>query len=283
VSPKGGRVATPKAPRIETRCARKPGLDTRTLRARYSTTFGAVLLLTGCTMYGEPAPPEPQGTLVVFAAASLAETFDQLEIQFERLHPRLDVVMNYGGSAALATQIVEGAPADFFVSASEEAMEPIIDAGLTAHPVDLATNSLMIAVPPGNPGDVDGLRDLSRPELAIALCAVEVPCGALAARVLDAAGVVPSVDSYEQDALAVLTKVELDEVDAALVYRTDVLAAGDRVEGIEFPGAEDATTLYQYAAPTSGANSTASSAMSMYLQGEWVRQLLEEAGFGAPE
>ena len=77
---------------------------------------------------------------------------------------------------------------------------------------------------------------------------------------LDTAGVVPSVDSYEQDVKAALTKVELDEVDAALVYRTDVLAAGDRVEGIEFPGAEDATTLYQYAGPTTAVNSTAAAA-----------------------
>ena len=245
--------------------------------------IATVLLLAGCVSGSESPPPEPQGTLVVFAAASLAGTFDQVETKVERLYPSLDVVMNYGGSAALATQIVEGAPADVFVSASAEAMEPIVEAGLTAHPVDLATNSLMIAVPPGNPGDVDGLRDLSRPELAIALCAVEVPCGALAARVLDNAGVVPSVDSYEQDVKAALTKVELDEVDAALVYRTDVLAAGDRVEGIEFPGAEDATTLYQYAAPTSGANHTAAAAFSMYLRGEWMRDLLTKAGFGAPE
>jgi molybdate transport system substrate-binding protein len=201
----------------------------------------------------------------------------------ERLYPKLDVVMNYGGSAALATQIVEGAPADVFVSASAEAMEPIVEAGLTAHPVDLATNSLMIVVPPGNPGEVDGLRDLARPELTIALCAVEVPCGALAAHVLETAGVVPSVDSYEQDVKAALTKVELDEVDAALVYRTDVLAAGDRVEGIEFPGAEDATTLYQYATPTSGVNPAAASAFTRYLHSEWMRDLLREAGFGAPE
>jgi molybdate transport system substrate-binding protein len=233
--------------------------------------------------YGESPPTEPQGTLIVFAAASLAETFDQVETKIERLYPSLDVVMNYGGSSALATQIVEGAPADVFVSASAEAMEPIVDAGLTAHPVDLATNSLVIAVPPGNQGRVSGLPDLANPDLTIALCAVEVPCGALAARVLEAAGVQPSVDSYEQDATAVLTKVELDEVDAALVYRTDVLAAGDRVEGIEFPGAEDATTLYQYAGLTTSANPTAASAFTQYLRGEWMRELLKKVGFGAPE
>ena len=243
----------------------------------------AVLALAGCVTGSESPPPEPQGTLVVFAAASLADTFDQVETKVEQLYPRLDVVMNYGGSAALATQIVEGAPADVFVSASAEAMEPIVEAGLTAHPVDLATNSLMIAVPPGNPGEVSGLFDFTRSELAIALCAVEVPCGALAARVLDTAGVLASVDSYEQDVTAVLTKVELDEVDAGLVYRTDVLAAGDRVEGIGFPGAKDAVTLYQYAVMGSAPNPTAGSAFAMYLNSDWMRELLKEAGFGAPE
>ena len=245
---------------------------------------GAILVLTGCSwVQGESPPTEPQGTLVVFAAASLAETFDQVETKVERLYPKLDVVMNYGGSAGLATQIVEGAPADVFVSASAAAMEPIVNAGLTAHPVDLATNSLMIAVPPGNPGGVSTLDDFTRSDLAIALCAVEVPCGALAERVLDTAGVVASVDSYEQDVTAVLTKLELDEVDAGLVYRTDVLAAGDRVEGITFPGADDATTLYQYAVVGSAPNPTAGSAFTMYLRSEWMRDLLKEAGFGAPE
>ncbi len=250
-------------------------------RARYSTGLAAaVLLLSGCVVHGEPQSPEPQGTFVVFAAASLADTFDRVEVKLEQQYPKLDVVMNYGGSAALATQIVEGAPADFFVSASEEAMESIVDAGLTGRPVDLATNSLVIAVPPGNPGGVSGLADLARPDLAIAVCAVEVPCGSLAARVLDAAGVTPSVDSFEQDVTAALTKVELDEVDAALVYRTDVLAAGDRVEGIEFPGAEDSTTLYQYAGLTSGVSSAATAAFSFFLQDPWMRDLLTEAGFG---
>jgi molybdate transport system substrate-binding protein len=266
---------------IETHRVR--GLDTRALRARYSTTLAAaLLLLSGCTVGSEQPPPEPQGTVVVFAAASLAGTFDRLETKLERLYPRLDVVMDYGGSAALAQQIVEGAPADVFVSASEQAMEPIVDAGLTAHPVDLATNSLLIAVPPGNPGRVSGLDDFAKPDLAIALCAVEVPCGALAAQVLTGAGVTPSVDSYEQDVSAVLTKVELDEVDAGLVYRTDVLAAGDRVEAIGFPGAEDATTRYQYATPTSGSNSVAATAFASYLEGSWMQHLLSEAGFGAP-
>jgi len=250
--------------------------------ASVGAAAAAGLLLAGCTGLDGEQPAEPQGTVVVFAAASLAGTFDRVEARLEQVYPHLDVVINYGGSAALATQIVEGAPADLFVSASEQAMQPIVEAGLTAHPVDLATNSLMIAVPPGNPGRVTALADFADPELAIALCAVEVPCGALTARVLDDAGVLPSVDSYEQDVSAVLAKVELDEVDAGLVYRTDVLAAGARVEGIGFPEAEHATTLYQYAAPTSGANQTAAAAVSRYLQGDWMRELLEEAGFGAP-
>ena len=270
-------MAGAKRRRIETGRVRTSGLDALCS----SATFGGILLLAGCVQSPSP-PPEPQGTFVVFAAASLADMFDQVEVELEQLHPELDVVMNYGGSSGLATQIVEGAPADFFVSASEAAMEPIVKARLTAHPVDLATNSLMIAVPPGNPGEVSTLQDFTRPDLAVALCAFEVPCGALAARVLEAAGVVPSVDSYEQDVTAVLTKIELDEVDAGLVYRTDVLAAGDRVEGIEFPGAEDASTLYQSASLTSGTNPNAAAMFTMFLQGPWLRDLLTEAGFRAP-
>lgn len=242
-----------------------------------------VLLLSGCSWGGSPRPPaEPEGRFVVFAAASLADVFDRVEVELEQRYPKLDVVMNYGGSAGLATQLVEGAPADVFVAASAEAMKPVVEAGLTAHPVALATNSLVIAVPPGNPGGVESLEDFARPDLAIALCAVEVPCGALAARVLGAAGVTPSVDSYEQDVIAALTKVELDEVDAALVYRTDVLAAGDRVEGVEFPGAEDATTSYEFAVLVGGANPVAASMFGAFLQEEWMRALLAEAGFGAP-
>jgi molybdate transport system substrate-binding protein len=227
---------------------------------------------------------ELHGTLTVFAAASLTDVFDKLALEFEADHPRLDVTVNYGGSTALAQQLVQGAPADVFAAASGSAMEIATDAGLAHGPVVFATNSIELAVPPNNPARVEQLSDLARPELAVALCAPEVPCGEASARVLDHAGVAASVDTFEQDVRAVLTKVELGEVDAGLVYRTDVIAAGDAVEGVEIPGAEAFDTRYPIAATGATAPPSASAAAAFVA---WVlsargRELLDDAGFGTP-
>lgn len=240
-----------------------------------------VLALAGCA--ATPALPAPtsalSGTVTVFAAASLTESFDELATAFEADHPDVHVVLNYGGSSTLATQIVEGAPADVFASASPATMAPVVDAGIATAPVDFATNVLELAVPVGNPGSVSGLADLADPDLIVVLCAVEVPCGTAAQKVLDAAGVVPSVDSYEQDVKAVLTKVELDEADAGLVYVTDVRAAGDAVEGIPFPEAQGAVNVYPIATLT---DSAAAAAFVEFVRSPRGRAVLEEAGFGAP-
>ncbi|MCU1439039.1 MAG: molybdenum transporter, periplasmic molybdate-binding protein [Rhodoglobus sp.] len=241
----------------------------------------AVLALTGCAAPGAEPPPELQGTLTVFAAASLTDVFDQLAHEFEADHPGLDVTVNYAGSTALAQQLVQGAPADVFAAASESAMDIVTDAGLTAHPVVFATNTIELAVPPSNPGRVDDLSDLERPELAVALCAPEVPCGEASQRVLDHAGVIPSVDTFEQDVRAVLTKVELGEVDAGLVYCTDVLASGNGVEGIEIPGAEEFETRYPIAA-TGTANRAAAAAFMNWVLSPAGKELLGDAGFGTP-
>lgn len=245
----------------------------------------AALILAGCAAQPEATPtptptPDPlSGTVTVFAAASLTESFDQLEAAFEAAHPNVDVVLNYGGSSALATQIVEGAPADVFAAASPATMKTVTDAGLAADPTDFATNVLELAVPAGNPGNVTGLADLANPDLAIVLCAVEVPCGAAAQKVFDATGIVPSVDSYEQDVKAVLTKVELGEADAGLVYVTDVQAAGDAVEGIEFPESSDAVNVYPIATITDTDAAAAFLAFVLSAEGQAV---LAAAGFGAP-
>ena len=102
-------------------------------------------------------------TLTVFAAASLTEAFDELAAQFEAEHPSVEVVLNYGGSGALAQQIVAGAPADVFASAAEPTMQTVVDAGLAADPVVFATNTLDLVVPAGNPADVAGLTTSRTP------------------------------------------------------------------------------------------------------------------------
>ena len=128
------------------------------------------------------------GTITVFAAASLTEVFGVLETGFEQQHPSADVVLNFGGSGALATQITEGAPADVFAAASEAPMTTVTDAGDAADAIIFTTNTLEIAVPAGNPAGVEGLADIADPALTIALCDPSVPCGAAAETLMLAAG-----------------------------------------------------------------------------------------------
>ncbi|RNB51467.1 molybdate ABC transporter substrate-binding protein [Agromyces tardus] len=247
--------------------------------------------LAGCAAAGagtgtnsSPAVSAPTdaapATITVFAAASLTDAFDELARQYEHAHPNVDVVLNSGGSAALAQQVVEGAPADVFASAAEGPMQTLVDAGLATDPAVFATNTLQLAVPAGNRAGVTGLADLARAELRIALCDESVPCGAASAKLLAQARVTASPDTLESDVRAVLTKVSLGEVDAALVYRTDVLAAGDAVEGIDVPGAASVVNRYPIAA-LDGAPDAAAGFVA-FVTGPAGRAVLAEAGFGAP-
>ncbi len=241
------------------------------------------LALTACSSESDDEQAEKPETVTVFAAASLTETFTSLGAEFEKAHPGVKVRFNFGSSATLAQQIVQGAPADVFAAASPATMKTVTDASLTsAEPSVFVRNRLEIAVPAANPGKVDELKDLTDPAVKVALCAEQVPCGAAALKALDAAGLKVKPVTLEQDVKATLTKVTLGEVDAALVYRTDVKAAGDKVKGIEFPEAEKAINDYPIAAlkkaPAAG------------LAGEFVKLVLSRqaaavftgAGFDAP-
>jgi molybdate transport system substrate-binding protein len=225
----------------------------------------------------------PTGTLTVFAAASLTDVFTGLGQQLEADHPGLDVQFSFAGSSALATQITQGAPADVFASANTGQMDVVDDAGLAdGAPEVFTANVLEIAVPAGNPGDVTGLADFAREELALAVCAPEVPCGAAAEDVFAAAGVTAVPDTQEEDVRAALTKVELGEVDAALVYATDVAAAGDDVQGIAFPEAEDAVNDYPVCVLADAPNPAAAGAFVDLVLSAEGQAALADAGFRAP-
>ncbi|OIQ78710.1 molybdate-binding periplasmic protein precursor [mine drainage metagenome] len=221
------------------------------------------------------------GTLTVFAAASLTGTFTALGHAFEAAHPGTTVRFSFAGSSTLAQQILAGAPVDVFAAASPETMAQVTGAAPTgrAVPVVFARNRLEIAVPAGNPGHVTGLADLTKPALRIALCAPQVPCGAAAASVFAAAGLTPAPDTLEQDVKAVLTKVELGEVDAGLVYRTDVIAGGDAVQGIDFPQSSAAVTQDPIVALPDAPNPTAAEAFVALVRSAQGRTVLSAAGF----
>jgi len=216
----------------------------------------------------------------VLAAASLTETFTQLGAEFEAENPGVTVIFSFGASSALAQQVVSGAPGDLFASASPTTMATVTDAGLArGEPVVFVRNRLQIAVPTGNPGGVTGLADFADADLTIALCAEEAPCGAAAAKAFTAAGITPAPDTLEQDVKATLTKVELGEVDAALVYRTDVRAAADTVEGINFPESGDAINDYPIVLLADAPNAEAAQAFLDYVLSEVGLQVLADAGF----
>jgi molybdate transport system substrate-binding protein len=245
-----------------------------------------VVALAGCSTPVPPADtPQPgtlEGTVTVLAAASLTETFDALATSFESEYPGVDIVLSYGGSSTLATQITEGAPVDVFAAANESTMQTVVDAGDAHDPQIFTTNTLEVAVPAGNPAGVTGLGDLAKDELAIALCDPAVPCGSAAQTLLGSAGIAAKPDTLEQDVKAVLTKIELGEADAGLVYITDVVAAGDAVEGIEVPEAADVVNRYPIVVLNDAPNAAAAHAWVGYVLSPEGQRALAAAGFVAP-
>jgi molybdate transport system substrate-binding protein len=242
----------------------------------------AVSLVAGCGQSGggRLVEAELSGTLTVFAAASLTDVFTELGDRMEDRNPDLDIRFNFAASSALATQIVQGAPADLFASANQPQMAVVTDEGLEDRdPQVFAENVLEIAVPAGNPGGVTGLADFSDPDLVLAVCAAAVPCGAASTQVFEAAGVTAVPDTEEEDVRAALTKVQLGEVDAALVYATDVRSAGDDVEGIAFPESEEAVNDYPLCVLADAPNLTAARAFSSLVFSDEGQQALADAGF----
>ncbi|MGA5817415.1 molybdate ABC transporter substrate-binding protein [Kitasatospora sp. NPDC094028] len=227
--------------------------------------------------------PKAHGTITVFAAASLKETFTDLGKKFEAANPGTKVTFNFGGSSSLATSINSGAPADVFAAASPATMKTVSDAGgASGQPATFVRNTLAIAVPKGNPKHIAGLKDLTGSGVKVALCAKEVPCGAAALTALKAAGVDLTPVTLEQDVKGALTKVELGEVDASLVYKTDVRADAAKIDGVDFPEAAKAVNDYPIAALAKAPNKDGAAAFVAYVQSPEAQQVLTAAGFQAP-
>jgi molybdate transport system substrate-binding protein len=223
------------------------------------------------------------GEVTVFAAASLTDAFEDLGERFQQANPDIDVSFNFGSSSTLASQITEGAPADVFASASHTTMDVVDDAGLVAGGrTDFAGNSLQIAVEPGNPKGIKGLEDLARSDVTVVLAAEEVPAGEYAREALDARGVDVQPASLETDVRAVLSRVALGEADAGVVYVSDVVAAGDDVEGVEIPADQNVSASYPIAILADAPNPAAGQAFVHYVLSGEGRRVLNELGFSSP-
>ncbi|MER7201632.1 molybdate ABC transporter substrate-binding protein [Streptomyces sp. CB01635] len=226
------------------------------------------------------------GTVTVFAAASLKESFTTLGKDFEKAHPGTKVTFSFGGSDTLAASITGGAPADVFAAASPKTMAIVTDKkdgkGTATAPSTFVRNQLEIATLPGNPDKVASLKDLTKSDLKVVLCDKTVPCGAAAQKALDASKLKLTPASYEQDVKSALTKVELKEADAAVVYKTDVKAAGNKVEGVEFPESADAINDYPIALLKDAPNAEAAKEFIALVQSPEGQKVLTAAGFLKP-
>lgn len=218
----------------------------------------------------------------MFAAASLTESFTELGKQFESANPGTKVTFSFGASSALAQQINSGAPADVFASASPKNMDQVIDAGGASNPKVFATNKMEIATPPDNPADIASVNDLAKSSVKTALCQPQVPCGSVAQQVFTNAKITVKPVTLEPDVKSVLTKVQLGEVDAGMVYVTDVKAADAKVKGVEIADDVNASTDYPIAALTKSGNAAVASAFVELVLSPAGQGVLTAAGFQAP-
>lgn len=219
-------------------------------------------------------------TLTVLAASSLTGVLQDLEKEFEEAHPGVDVRLVLGSSATLVEQVRQGAPADVLVTADQPTMDRAERAGLLrTHPRVFASNVLVVAVP-RNGAKVHRVRDLESARVRYVACVPTAPCGTSVAPLLRSAKVTRRPVSEEPDARATLARLLSGDVDAAIVYRTDVKAEEDSLAFVTLPGAARTPNSYWVAGTRSSSNDA--------LTTDWIRDLtsaddlLRDAGFLLP-
>ena len=202
-----------------------------------------------------------------------------MKTEFTKENPGVTIKdINYDGSSTLVTQLKAGADADLFASADDANMAKVKD--LTDTPVEFATNTLEIAVAPGNPKKIATLADLAKPGVTVVLCAPGVPCGTAADTALKAGNVSIKPVSEEQNVTAVVTKVAGGDADAGIVYQTDVLANKGKIDGVNFAEAAKAVNNYPIAALKASKNAAAAKAFEDFVTGAQGQKILADAGFG---
>ena len=220
------------------------------------------------------------GSITVDAASSLTEAFSTLKADFEKTHPGTTINITYGASSDLETQIAQGAPVDVFASASKKNMTAL--GGKALNPADFVKNTLEIAVPPSNPGHVTSVADLAKPGVKVAVCDPAVPCGVVAATVFQNAKITVHPKASLADVKSTLAAVESGEVDAGLVYVTDVRAADSKVKGIAIPANVNASTTYPIAVLKDAKNAALAQSWVTYVLSSAGRAVLTGDGFVLP-
>ena len=241
----------------------------------------AALALAGCSAaVGSQVKAPTRHTVVVLAASSLTESLTAIAKDFEASHPGTDVQLSFAASSTVVTQVNQGAPADLIALAGTSSTGPLDKSHIAKDGIrSMAANTLEIATPPSNPGRVKAMADLSRPTVKVVLCATTVPCGKAAVKALTAAGIAAHVVSYETDVKATLAKVQLGEADAAIVYHSDVISAGELVHGVQIPASVNQRLGYPLVRLTSDPTTVE---LMAYILSDQGRKRLRDNGFLTP-
>jgi molybdate transport system substrate-binding protein len=259
-------------------------------QSRLLAVFAALslALISGCGSSNQ-APANSSttasagGKIMVFAAASLKKSFTDIGEQFKTENPGASVEFSFAGSSDLVTQLTQGAEADVFASADAKNMDKAAQAGLLAgNPVNFASNTLTIAVAPGNPKKIASFKDLTQQGLNVVVCAPQVPCGSATQKVEQATGVKLNPVSEESSVTDVLNKVTTGQADAGLVYVTDALGVGDKVATMPFPEAAGAVNTYPIAVLKGSKNPALAHKFVDLVTGEAGQKVLNAAGFAKP-
>lgn len=228
-----------------------------------------------------PSSAAPKNvSLTVLAAASLTDVFKTAGATYEKEHPGTTVKFSFAGSQDLAAQVKQGAPADALVTADTKTMDGV--KADTGTPTIIAKNRLVIATAKGNPDKIDNLKDLADPKLKVVLAAPAVPVGNYSKQVLDAQHIDVKPVSQEADVRAVLSKVELGEADAGIVYKTDAATATGKVDAVNIPDAQNAVAQYPAATLKTAKDSAAATAFVAWLSSPEAQKILQAAGFQKP-
>ncbi len=218
--------------------------------------------------------------LTVLAASSLTDVFATAKKEYEKDHPGTRLTISAAGSQELAAQVRQGAPADVLVTADTTTMDGL--KGETGTPTVIARNRLVIATREGNPDRIKGLKDLADSGLKVVLADDTVPVGRYSKQILDRQHVTVRPVSKEANVRSVLSKVELGEADAGLVYRTDAATAPDKVDAVGIPDAQNAVASYPAATLKGSGNGEAAAAFVKWLSTAEAQKILRDAGFQKP-
>jgi molybdate transport system substrate-binding protein len=279
----------------------------RLLVGRPLAGLAAAVFLVACsgsasTFSGSTSAPAPGATavpsgdqaqveLTVFAAASLKTAFTKLGAAFEAAHPGVTVVFSFDASSTLRTQIEQGAPADVFASADEQNPAALVGAGLAiGPPTPFAANALTIIVPVDNPAQIATPADLARPGVKVVAAGAAVPITKYADQLLAnlaaqpgypaafVTAVTANVVSREDNVKGIVTKIDLGEGDAGIVYVTDAKASA-KVQTIPLPEAANVRATYDAVVVRASAQPVQAADFLALLRSPDGQAILAEFGF----